>query len=127
MNMRDSIAAARISGPIHPPEGMGAVAWFEFCFRGDDPTFAGHFPGRPLLPGTFQLELARHSAELSLGCPVALREVPKAKFLRPIMPGEMIQVELKHTEAAGAIQARVRVFVANQPAAEMLLTLARLS
>ena len=47
MTMRDSIAAAKISGPT--PQADGANR-FEFNFPATEPTFAGHFPGRPILP-----------------------------------------------------------------------------
>ena len=40
MSMRDSIVAARMSGPDH--QGPGEAV-FEFRFGKDDPTFAGHF------------------------------------------------------------------------------------
>ena len=60
MNMRASIDAAQTSGPLEP--GDGAMA-FAFRFAANDPAFAGHFPTRPLLPGVFQLEMARRAAE----------------------------------------------------------------
>ena len=60
MTMQSSIAAARIGEPKHNADG---TAIFEFRFGADDPVFAGHFPNRPLLPGIFQLEMARVAAE----------------------------------------------------------------
>jgi 3-hydroxymyristoyl/3-hydroxydecanoyl-(acyl carrier protein) dehydratase len=89
MTMRNSIAAARISGPSGQADG--AVV-FEFRFGADDPVFAGHFPAHPLLPGVFQLEMTRASAEWALHCPLALNEVSKAKFQRPILPEEIVRV-----------------------------------
>ena len=62
MNMQSSIAAARVSGPSPQPDG-GVV--FEFRFPAGDPVFTGHFPGRPILPGVFQLEMARWAAGLA--------------------------------------------------------------
>jgi 3-hydroxyacyl-[acyl-carrier-protein] dehydratase len=120
--MRSSIAAARISGPRPGPDG--AVV-FEFRTGAEDPTFAGHFPTRPLLPGVFQLEMARSAAEWTLGSPLELREVCKAKFLRPILPGEIVRLELKWSEVEGMIQARARFAVGGQPAGETLLRLWR--
>jgi len=52
MNLRESVARAKINGPQPNPDGSTLL---EFCFPTDDPTFAGHFPTRPLLPGVFQL------------------------------------------------------------------------
>jgi 3-hydroxymyristoyl/3-hydroxydecanoyl-(acyl carrier protein) dehydratase len=122
MTMRDCIAAARISGPTPAADGRSLL---EFCFRPDDPTFAGHFPTRPVLPGVFQLEMARFAAEAVLHCPLALREITKAKFLRPIIPAETVRVQLKLVEKPDTIQARASFTVTGQPAGEAILELAR--
>ena len=122
MSMRGSIDAARISGPKMEAEGM---AVFEFRFAANDPTFAGHFPGHPLLPGAFQVEMARAAAEWTLNCTLAIREVRKAKFLRPIAPDEHVRLELKWTEAKGIIQARTELSIGGQPAGAATLQLWR--
>ena len=122
MTMKSSIAAAQMSGPLLEADGR---AVFEFRFAADDPVFAGHFPGNPILPGVFQLELARISAESVLKCPLALREISKAKFRLPISPTETIRVELKLTEKDGVVQARASFSVGDQPAGETILLLGR--
>ena len=122
MTMRHSIAAARINGPSHEAEG---TAVFEFRFAADDPTFAGHFPGRPILPGAFQLEMARAAAEWTLDCPLSLKEVCRAKFMRPISPDETVRLELKWSEAEGIIQARTTLSAGGRPAGEASLRLCR--
>jgi 3-hydroxymyristoyl/3-hydroxydecanoyl-(acyl carrier protein) dehydratase len=122
MNFRTTIAAAKMSGPdsVSPD-----AASFTFCFPASDATFAGHFPTRPLLPGVFQLELARFAAELFLQQPLQLREVTKAKFLRPIIPDETVRLELKLAEKPDTIQVRASFSVTGQPAGEAILQLAR--
>lgn len=122
MTMRESIRRAQ-RGDAHP-SADGSVR-LEFCFPADDPVFAGHFPGRPLLPGVFQLELVHHAAEWVLRCPLALREVTKAKFRRPIIPEEILRVELKLIEKPDTIQVRAGFSVTGQPAGETILLLAR--
>jgi 3-hydroxymyristoyl/3-hydroxydecanoyl-(acyl carrier protein) dehydratase len=122
MNLRDSIAAARLCGP--QPQSDGATL-FEFRFPATDPTFAGHFPTRPLLPGMFQLEIARYAAELTRNEPLHVREIPKAKFLRPIIPDETVRVELKLAEKADMLQVRASFSVTGQAAGETILLLAR--
>jgi len=122
MNMQSSIAAARVSGPSPQPDG-GVV--FEFRFPAGDPVFAGHFPGRPILPGVFQLEMARWAAGLALGHPLALREISKAKFQRPVLPDELVRVDLKLSEKDGSIHARAGFSVGAQPAGETQLLLWR--
>lgn len=122
MNMRESIDAARILGPRLESDG---TAVFEFKFDAKDPTFAGHFPGHPLLPGAFQLEMTRAAAEWTLGCALAVREVCKAKFLRPIAPDEPVRLELKWTEANGVVQARTELSIGGHPAGAATLQLCR--
>ena len=91
----------------------------EFQFDAAEPFFAGHFPGQPILPGVFQLEMVRQAAEVELKYPVVIRTVSKAKFQRPIRPGETVRLELK----INGLQAHARFFVGEQPAGETLLLL----
>ncbi len=122
MTMRDSIAAARISGPCCEADGAMAC---EFCFGADNLVFVGHFPAHPLLPGVFQLETTRAAAEWALQCPLALHEVSKAKFHRPILPAEIVRVELKWSETAGLIRVRTSFSVAGQRTGETTILLWR--
>lgn len=122
MTMRDSIAAARISGPQPTADG---TAVFEFRFGADDPTFAGHFPTHPLVPGIFQLEMTRAAAEWVLNCRLAVREIGKAKFQRPIYPAERVRLELKWSEAGDTIRARASFSVGGQRAGETTMRLWR--
>jgi 3-hydroxyacyl-[acyl-carrier-protein] dehydratase len=120
MTMRDSITAARVGTLQVAADGSTTI---EFRFGADDPTFAGHFPGRPLLPGVFQLEMARLAAEWALSSPLALREVRRAKFLHPILPGETVRLELKLSRKDNTIEARAGFSVNGQPAGEADLLL----
>ena len=122
MTMRDSIAAARIGDPCQAADG---ATLFEFKFGAEDQTFAGHFPGHPILPGVFQLEMTRVAAESVLNCPLSIREIRKARFQRPILPGETVRVELKLSQSDGVIQARAGFSVDGQPAGETILFLWR--
>jgi 3-hydroxyacyl-[acyl-carrier-protein] dehydratase len=120
MTMHDSISAARKSGP--QPQADGASA-FEFNFSADDPVFAGHFPGRPILPGVFQLEIVCMAAKWIQNRPLAVQEIAKAKFQRPILPGEILKLNLKLAEAGGVISARGNFTCGGQPAGEVFLKL----
>jgi 3-hydroxyacyl-[acyl-carrier-protein] dehydratase len=122
VTMQSSINVARIGEPKQNADGTNI---FEFRFGADDPVFAGHFPGRPLLPGVFQLEMARVAAESVLNCPLAVREISKAKFQRPILPDETVRLELKLSETGETIQARASFSVKGQAAGETILLLWR--
>lgn len=120
MTLRESIAAARISGPTPTADG---AAILEFCFPPDDPTFVGHFPMRPLVPGVFLIEITRMAAEAVLARGFAIREITKAKFLRPIIPAEKMRVELKLSPQADTMLAHARLFVGGRLAGEVRLQL----
>ena len=122
MTMRESIAAARLGDLRRNANGS---ALLEFRFSANDPTFVGHFPGRPLLPGVYQLEITRFAAELALNSPVIVREIIKAKFSRPIIPAELIRVELKFSDEPPIVQVRAGFSVNGQPAGEILMHVAK--
>ena len=120
MNLRETISAARVDGPVRAVDG---TIGFEFEFGPEEPTFQGHFPGNPLLPGIFQIEMTRAAAEWTLARPLELREVGKAKFQRPIWPAERVRLELRTTHAGQSLRAEARFSVAGQLAGETTLTL----
>jgi 3-hydroxyacyl-[acyl-carrier-protein] dehydratase len=122
MTVRHSIANARVGEPQQNSDGSTV---FEFKFGAGDPVFAGHFPGHPILPGVFQLEMVRVAAESVLNCPLTIREIRKSKFQRPILPDEVARVELKLTEKEGMIEARAGFSVGGQPAGETAMLLWR--
>jgi len=120
--MAASIQAARL-GDVERTADGGAVLLFRFDAA--QPVFAGHFPGHPILPGVFQLEMARVAAETILNGAMRVREITKAKFRRPILPAETIRLELKLTENAGTTQARAVFSVGGEPSGETILQLIR--
>ena len=61
-------------------------------FALDHPTAAGHFPGYPIIPGAALLEEIV-SAIAASGTVAGICEVRAAKFLRPVRPGDSIDVK----------------------------------
>ena len=68
---------------------------------GDEPFFAGHFPGRPTLPGVLMLEaLAQAGAiavlrdERFVGKLPLFGGVDKARFRRQVVPGESLTLDV---------------------------------
>ena len=57
----------------------------------DHPAYAGHFPGRPILPGVVLLDQARRLLEQASG--LAVTGVAMAKFLSPVLPGETLALD----------------------------------
>ncbi len=64
-------------------------------FDAAHPSFAGHFPGRPIVAGVLLIEQAAEALLEWRGAGV--RQVIDAKFLAPLFPGE--QAELEITQA----------------------------
>ena len=71
----------------------------ERLFRPEEEVFAGHFPGDPIVPGVLLIEgLAQTLAYFALrtrpGHNVLLTGVDKAKFRRPVRPGETVRFDV---------------------------------
>ncbi|WP_235971817.1 3-hydroxyacyl-ACP dehydratase FabZ family protein [Azohydromonas caseinilytica] len=84
----------------------------------DHPSFAGHFPGQPLLPGVLLLAEvmeALHGADLPAP-PGQAYEMRNVKFLCPVRPGDEIRIELQcETERARfTVQCRDQVAASGQ-------------
>lgn len=63
-----------------------------FTVDADHPALAGHFPGRPIVPGaTILSEVIRCAT--ALGHPVA--GIPHAKFAAPLLPGEDCSITIE--------------------------------
>lgn len=76
----------------------------------NEPYFQGHFPVTPLMPGVLQLEMmAQVGGVLLLLIPenagklALLTGVEKARFRRPVVPGDTIEVEVKVLRTRGAM------------------------
>ena len=61
---------------------------FAWRVPADHPAFAGHFPGRPIVPGVVLLDHAILLAQGLLAAPPAAWQVGSAKFLVPTGPGD---------------------------------------
>lgn len=57
----------------------------------DHPVFAGHFPGKPIVPGVVLLDETLHAIASSSG-PQHTWQISSVKFLSPLTPGESVIV-----------------------------------
>ena len=95
----------------------------ERTFRADEPFFAGHFPGHPVVPGVLLLEglaqtLAYFALRSSPGAVVMLTGVDRCRFRRPVRPGETVRFEAVVERALlGVVTARATATVAGALAA----------
>jgi len=72
--------------------------------------FQGHFPGQPIMPGVLIIEamaqvagvLAFHSGATA-GKSVYFMSIEKAKFRRPVVPGDQIKLEVNILQHRGNV------------------------
>ena len=82
----------------------------------DHPAFAGHFPGRPIVPGALLLDAALHAAaqarqatgERTASGPAMRCQIALAKFLSPVQPGETLSIS-----CTGSDQGQTRFVIAS--------------
>jgi uncharacterized membrane protein/3-hydroxymyristoyl/3-hydroxydecanoyl-(acyl carrier protein) dehydratase len=75
-------------------EGPATVFEQEFTIPVDHPAFAGHFPGRAVLPAVVLLDLVAESARTVFGRTLNIEGLPRAKFTSPLAPGDRCRFRL---------------------------------
>ena len=88
-------------------EGVRAVG--KKCVSMNEPYFAGHFPGNPVMPGVLQIEAMAQTAGIIVltafpeeersGNSVYFMTVDEVKFRKPILPGDVIEFYVKKEQA----------------------------
>jgi 3-hydroxyacyl-[acyl-carrier-protein] dehydratase len=110
--------------PLRGRSGLSAVA--ELLVPAGGPIFAGHFPGRPLLPGIAHLALLCQVLEelaargiLGGEAPgnTAIVEVRRFRLRREIVPGDRIELRIEGWDEAGAESGGCRFDLRRQPVA----------
>ncbi len=88
--------------------GVRLVAWKGVTMN--EPFFAGHFPGKPVMPGVLILEaLAQACALLALvSLDVSdkltyLMSIDGARFRRPVVPGDRLELHVEVVRRKAAI------------------------
>lgn len=77
----------------------------------NEPFFAGHFPGRPVMPGVLIIEAMAQVAGILALLSMGIEErrvayftgIDKAKFRRPVVPGDQIRFEMEVLRHRGKI------------------------
>ncbi|GAA3892878.1 hypothetical protein GCM10023084_52120 [Streptomyces lacrimifluminis] len=88
-------------------EGAATV----FDAPADDPVFAGHYPGFPVLPGVFLIEAAdrtvrqwaRTHVPATDGDGVELVAMERCRFHRPVFPGDRVLSDVSVIDSAAGL------------------------
>lgn len=110
----------------------GLSAECETSFSRDDPMFAGHFPGDPLVPGVILTEALAQTAGVAAASAHAensprflLSAIQQMKFFLAVRPEEKIILRArKLAEIGGLLQFRVEAIVGEKQVAAGELVLA---
>ncbi len=75
----------------------------------NEPYFQGHFPGQPIMPGVLMVEaMAQVAGVLAFssgvsGKSVYFLSIEKAKFRKPVVPGDQLRMEVKVMQQRGVV------------------------
>lgn len=80
------------------------------CVSVNEPYFMGHFPDTPIMPGVLIIECAAQLCSLVIqpdeaedsGRLYVLLRVRDFKFLKPVVPGDRLTIEVKVTQMTAA-------------------------
>lgn len=98
----------------------------------NEPFFQGHFPGNPVMPGVLILEaMAQVCAFTALESPEGqgklayLAAVDRARFRRPVVPGDQLRIEVELIRTRGNVgRVACSAFVGERLVADAELTFA---
>ena len=88
--------------------GVRAVA--KKCVSYNEPYFAGHFPGEPVMPGVLQIEALAQTGAVAILCQENFKgktayfaAVNSAKFKNKVVPGDVLTLEVEIIKQKGPI------------------------
>ena len=80
------------------------------CVSYNEPYFAGHFPGEPVMPGVLIVEaLAQVGAAVMLSCPefkgklVYFGGIEHCRFRKKVVPGDVLMLEVEMIRQKGPL------------------------
>lgn len=98
----------------------------------NEPFFQGHFPGHPIMPGVLIVEALAQTAgavtvhglgEEALGKLVFFMSIDEAKFRKPVVPGELLELHVDKERERGPVRRfKGRAMVDGQLRAEATVT-----
>lgn len=72
--------------------------------------FQGHFPGQPIMPGVLMIEamaqvggILAFRSGVNIGKAVYFMSIEKAKFRKPVVPGDQLRLEIQVLQQRGNV------------------------
>jgi 3-hydroxyacyl-[acyl-carrier-protein] dehydratase len=94
---------------MEPKKSITAIKNITF----NEPQFAGHFPNHPIMPGVLIIEAMAQAGALMITCAedaedyrnklVYFISVDSAKFRKPVIPGDCLELKIKVVQNRGAV------------------------
>jgi 3-hydroxyacyl-[acyl-carrier-protein] dehydratase len=114
---------------IYPKKKIVALKNVTF----NEPFFAGHFPGAPIMPGVLTVEAMAQAGGALLLTEIEDRDnklmvftgIERARFRRPVVPGDQLRIEVEVLAwRQSAARMGGKVFVDGKVAAEAIISCA---
>ena len=90
MSLYNDLKISEISILKKDPRHIASV----FSFAKELDLFSGHFPGNPILPGIFQIEMVKYVLEKSYDKYLRIKSVKKTKFSALIHPEKKVCLDI---------------------------------
>lgn len=97
----------------------------------NEPFFAGHFPGFPIMPGVLMVEAIAQAGGALLLTEIPDREqklmvftgIERARFRRPVVPGDQLRIEVQVLAwRQTAVRMQGEIFVGDKKVAEAIVS-----
>ena len=65
-----------------------------------NPIFQGHFPGKPMLPGVYIIQIATDYASILTGRNLVVRSIKRCRYFMPVTPDLGAEYRIENSVAA---------------------------
>ncbi|QFU90539.1 3-hydroxyacyl-ACP dehydratase FabZ family protein [Amycolatopsis sp. YIM 10] len=106
--------------PVLTGAGEGRVSATAVIPR-DHPVFTGHFPGFPVFPAVYLIELVHRSARAAHPEVAAYRAIERCRLRSPVLPGDTVDIAVELTPSGVGLRCVGTVRTRRGTAAEIRL------